>query len=92
VTPVTAGQRPGETILPLPPTNQEKESYAWRSLPYLATAIAISAAFMIVAQLLFEIRNPIALPFLLFTLVYAVYQGVSIPVNFTGRSFDLQAH
>lgn len=92
MTPVTAGQRPGETVLPAAPTDREKDSYAWRSLPYLATAIAISAVYMIVAQLALEIRNPVALPFLVFTLVFAVYQGLSIPVNFTGRSFDLQAH
>jgi cellulose synthase (UDP-forming) len=91
-TPVTAGQRSGDTVLPRAPSDQEKASYAWRSLTYLTSAITISAIFIIVAQLLFEINNPIALVFLPFTLIYAFYQAVSIPVNFTGRSFDLQAH
>lgn len=90
--PVTAGQRAGQTVLPMAPTDGEKASYAWRSLTYLTAAIAISAAYIVAAQLLFEIRNPIALPFIVFTLLYFLYQALSIPINFTGRSFDLQAH
>lgn len=92
MTPVTAGQRPGDSVLPAAPNDREKASYAWRSLPYLTAAITISAVYIIVAQFLFEIRNPIALPFMLFTLLFFIYQGISIPVNFTGRSFDLRAH
>ena len=34
----------------------------------------------------------VALPFTVYTRVYLVYQAVSLPVNFTGRSFDLAAH
>lgn len=92
MTPVTAGQRSGEIILPAAPSNQEKASYAWRSLPYLTIAIAISAAYIIAAQLLFEIDNRIALPFIGFTFIYFTYQALSIPINFTGRSFDIGAH
>ena len=44
-----------------------------------------------------EIRNAPILPiaaglFAVYTFIYLVYQLVSLPVNFTGRSFDLAAH
>jgi cellulose synthase (UDP-forming) len=50
-----------------------------------------------VAQVWFEVNNFSVLPYLIpvfgvYTLVYFVYQAVSLPINFTGRSFDLAAH
>jgi hypothetical protein len=30
-------------VLPHPPSNDEKSSYAWRSLPFLAAALCVSA-------------------------------------------------
>lgn len=78
--------------LPEPPDDLEKESYAWRSLPYLTSALATSSVCIIIAQAWFEVRNPIALPFAVYTLIYLIYQAVSLPVNFAGRSFELQAH
>jgi cellulose synthase (UDP-forming) len=84
-------------VLPEPPDNVEKSSYAWRSLPLLATALSISALCLIIAQVWFEVRYARALPFevavfVVYTAVYCVYQLVSLPVNFAGRSFDLAAH
>jgi cellulose synthase (UDP-forming) len=79
-------------VLPTPPSNEEKASYAWRSLPFLTCALSISAACVVVAQAWFEYRNPIALPFVAYTLIYFVYQVISLPINFSGRSFDLVAH
>ena len=32
------------------------------------------------------------LPFVIFTGTYAIYQAISLPVNFAGRGFDLAAH
>jgi cellulose synthase/poly-beta-1,6-N-acetylglucosamine synthase-like glycosyltransferase len=79
--------------LPAAPTDQEKASYAWRSLSYLAVAITISAFFVVLAQILFEVKNPeFAFPFAVYTLAYLAYQLLSIPVNFGGRSFDLEEH
>ena len=79
-------------VLPEPPSNEEKGSYAWRSLPFLSVALCVSAVCVIVAQLWIEIRDPIMLVFVGFTVLYAAYQAVSLPVNFAGRSFDLAAH
>jgi cellulose synthase (UDP-forming) len=84
-------------VLPGPPNDAEKDSYAWRSLPLLATALSISALCLIVAQVWFEVRYAYVLPFgvtlfAAYTAAYCVYQLVSLPVNFAGRSFDLTAH
>jgi cellulose synthase (UDP-forming) len=84
-------------VLPEPPDSAEKYSYAWRSLPLLATALLISALCLIVAQVWFEFQYARVLPFVVamfgfYTAVYCVYQIVSLPVNFAGHSFDLAAH
>jgi cellulose synthase (UDP-forming) len=84
-------------VLPEPPSEAEKDSYAWRSLPLLATALAISALCLITAQVWFEVQYAHTLPYAValfgaYTAAYFVYQLVSLPVNFAGRSFDLAAH
>jgi cellulose synthase (UDP-forming) len=79
-------------VPPLPPDDAEKLSYGSRSLAYLASALAISAAFVVIAQVLFEAGNRIALPFVLYTALYFTYQAVSLPVNFAGRGFDMTSH
>jgi cellulose synthase (UDP-forming) len=87
------GRRQGNKgILPLPPSDEEKISYAGRSLPLLFSALAISASFVVLAQILFEVKNPAALPFILYTAIFGIYQLISLPINFTGCSFDLAAH
>src|ERR1700733_7437343 len=84
-------------VLPESPSESEKASYAWRSLPFLATALSVSALCLIVAQVWFEVRYVRVLPvvvgaFAAYTAAYLVYQVVSLPVNFAGRGFDLAAH
>ena len=79
-------------VLPAVPDDAEKLSYAWRSLPFLTIALVFSSFCVIVSQAWFEMRNLIALPFALYTLLYFVYQVISLPVNFSGRSFELEAH
>ena len=84
--PVALADQPGEgLVLPSAPTDDEKMSYAWRSLPYLASAITVSALCIIIAQAWLEARYLIALPFAFYTLSYLIYQALSIPVNFGGR-------
>ena len=73
-------------------SNEEKASYAWRSLPFLAVALCVSAVCVIAAQAWFEVRETIMVGFAGYTVLYLVYQAVSLPVNFAGRSFDLAAH
>ncbi len=79
-------------ILPDVPDEFEKTSYVWRSLPFLTTALTLSSVCIIVTQAWFEVRNLIALPFIVYTFLFLVYQAISLPVNFTGPSFDLTAH
>jgi cellulose synthase (UDP-forming) len=84
-------------VLPDAPNTQEKWSYAWRSLPLLATALLISAICLVVTQVWFEVRNASALPYAVavfgtYTLIYLIYQMLSLPMNFAGRSFDLDEH
>jgi cellulose synthase (UDP-forming) len=79
-------------VVPEPPDDDEKASYAWRSLPFLAAGLAVSAACVIVSQAWMEITHPILAIFAWYTLIYAAYQALSLPVNFAGAGFDLTAH
>ena len=79
-------------VLPHSPDDTEKLSYSWRSLPFLTTAITVSTLCVIVAQVWFELDNTFALPFLLYTGMFLIYQAIAIPVNFAGRGFDLARH
>jgi cellulose synthase (UDP-forming) len=83
---------PSALVLPATPDEDEKYSYVDRNLPYLATALVVGAVSLIVSQLRFELGNLLAWPFLVFTVIYVAYQAISLPVNFTGRDFDLAAH
>jgi cellulose synthase (UDP-forming) len=84
--------RPPSPALPPPPDDDEKHAYIDRNLPYLALTLAVSAACLIVSQIRFEAHSPALWPFLAFTATYVIYQAISLPVNFTGRGFDLAAH
>jgi cellulose synthase (UDP-forming) len=79
-------------VLPHPPSNDEKSSYAWRSLPFLAAALCVSAVCLITAQAWMEIRETIMVGFAGYTVLYFAYQALSLPVNFAGRSFELAEH
>ncbi len=79
-------------VLPAPPDTEEKYSYLQRNLPYLTTTLLVGAASLIISQLRFELHDLVLLPFLLFTATYVIYQAISLPVNFAGRGFDLEAH
>jgi cellulose synthase (UDP-forming) len=83
--------QPG-VVPPAPPTDEEKYSYIERNLGYLTTVLLIGATCLTVSQLRFETQDWVLSPFLLFTVTYVAYQLISLPVNFTGRNFDLAAH
>jgi cellulose synthase (UDP-forming) len=91
--PVSAAPRrqPAAVLAP-PPDDSEKYSYAGRNLPYLTTGLVISAACLVISQLRFEAPSPALWPFMAVTITYLIYQVISLPVNFTGRGFDLAAH
>ena len=82
----------GGPVLPVPPSDAEKASYAWRSLPFLTGALTMSALCVVTAQAWLEVKYPVAAPFAVYTLAYLCYQALSIPVNFTGRNFDMEEH
>jgi cellulose synthase (UDP-forming) len=79
-------------VVPHPPGDEEKHAYTERNLVYLSTGLVISATCLIISQIRFELHSPVLWPFLAFTATYIAYQVISLPVNFTGRGFDLAAH
>src|SRR5215469_2140405 len=91
-TAAATGDRERSLTLPPPPSDQEKYAYIHRNLPYLTITLAVSAGCLIFSQLRFELHSPATWPFLAFTATYICYQAISLPVNFTGRGFDLAAH
>ena len=93
-TTVTAGTpRPQPSLtLPPPPSDGEKYAYIHRNLPYLTITLVVSATCLIISQIRFELHDLALWPFLAFTATYVIYQVISLPVNFTGRGFDLAAH
>jgi cellulose synthase (UDP-forming) len=90
--PFSGRHRRDGLVLPDAPTDEEKWSYTWRSLPFLTGALIASSMCVIAAQAWFEIRNPAALPFAAYTFLYLIYQAVSVPMNFAGQSFDPDTH
>src|SRR6185437_12304703 len=84
--------RPDPPARTHPPDEAEKYGYIERDLPYLATLLFIGARCLCLSQVRFELHAPVAWVFMIFTGTYASYQAISLPVNFTGRGFDLAAH
>ena len=85
-------QRQSCPVLPPPPDDDEKYVYAERNLPYLATILVIGAGCLITSQVRFEAHDLLLWPFMAFTATYVIYQVISLPVNFTGRGFDMTGH
>jgi cellulose synthase (UDP-forming) len=90
---LTAVER-GQTrlVVQLPPDDDEKYGYIDRNLFYLTTILVISAGCLIISQVRLEAHAPALWPFMAFTATYIIYQVIGLPVNFTGRGFDLAAH
>jgi cellulose synthase (UDP-forming) len=83
---------PTETIvLPAPPDDQEKYRYVERHLPYLAVVLVICFLASTACQIWFD-ALPGMWPFGIFTAVYVLAFGVTLPLSFTGRGFDRAAH
>jgi cellulose synthase/poly-beta-1,6-N-acetylglucosamine synthase-like glycosyltransferase len=91
---IQADRRPGQSrlVLPPPPDDKEKYSYVDRDLGYLTTVLVVGASCLIISQLRFEMHDMVLWPFIAFTGTYIAYQAISLPVNFTGKGFDLAAH
>jgi len=89
---VGAQRRMRPLVFPAPPSDSEKYGYIHRNLAYLTFTLVVSASCLIISQIRFEMHAPGSWPFLAFTATYEIYQAISLPVNFTGRGFDLAAH
>jgi cellulose synthase (UDP-forming) len=90
---VTAGEPESASLVLLdPPDESEKYCYVDRDLPYLATILVIGAMCLIISQVRFELGSPWSWPFMIFTGTYIIYQVISLPINFSGRGFDLATH
>src|SRR6204780_1336109 len=92
VGPAARGHQQGGPEPPRPPDDEEKYSYVWRNLPYLTTVIVIGSSCVVFSQLRFETQDLALSPFLFFTAIFVIYQATSLPVNFAGAGFDLDAH
>ena len=92
VGPAARGHQQGGPEPPRPPDDEEKYSYVWRNLPYLTTVIVIGSSCVVFSQLRFETQDLALSPFLFFTAIFVIYQATSLPVNFAGSGFDLDAH
>ncbi len=79
-------------VLPHPPDETEKRLYTRRNLVYLTLTLALGACCLVLSQVRFETRSGVLWPFTVITAAYALYQLISLPVNFCGRGFDLAAH
>lgn len=79
-------------LLPQPPDDEEKYSYAKRHLWVLTSCSLVSFSFLALSQLKLVRSTPwlwVYLPFLLFTVLYYL---VSLAVNASSRNFDMRAH
>ena len=83
--------RPGP-VLPIPPDDVEKYAYIDRALPYLSAWLVAGFFFLVASQVITEYRIGAAIALAPFTALYAVYQLMSLPINFTGRAFNFSAH
>ena len=93
LTAVTRNRRqPARLMVPVPPDDDEKYSFVERNVGYLATILVIGSACLCISQLRFELHDLLLWPFLIFTGTYIAYQAITLPVNFTGKDFDLAAH
>lgn len=78
-------------VLPNPPDDREKYLYIERHLPFLATVMTAGFLTATMSQLWFEATTH-SWGFTIFTLAAVLSFGLSLPLSFTGRGFDIDAH
>lgn len=85
-------QQKGLPLLPVPPTDTEKYSYADRNLALIVRASLFSFGSLLISQGRFLVTaKPLIIfaPFLAFTVVYYL---ISLCVNLGTRGFDMASH
>lgn len=78
-------------VLPVPPDDDEKYIYIKRNLGYLTVVVTLGFVAATASQLWFEYSSGMW-PFMIFTAVGVASFGLSLPLSFAGRGFDLPAH
>jgi len=86
------GGGPAPAVPPGPPDERDKASYAWRPRPVPAIALSISALPIVISQLWLEISHPVLAIFGWCTIIYLVYQAVTVPMTPACRGFDAGVH
>ncbi len=86
------GAASASVIVQAPPSDTEKYAYINRNLPYLFISLTIGFLSVTISQIFMEEHIRAALVLVGFTALYAIYQLISLPMNFTGRKFDVLAH
>jgi cellulose synthase (UDP-forming) len=92
LTRVSHGQQGGLPLLPVPPTDWEKESYSDRNISLILRASLFSFGALLISQSRFLLTAPALLvfaPLLAFTVIYYI---ISFCVNIGTRGFDIDAH
>jgi cellulose synthase (UDP-forming) len=78
-------------VLPAPPSDTERYIYIDRQLPYLVMIMVIGFTAGTASQIWFEVHTG-WWPFALFTFTGIMSFGLSLPLSFTGRGFDIALH
>lgn len=86
-----SGQHRLRLVLPEPPSDTEKYCYIDRKLPYLSVIMVIGFVAATSSQIWFEVKTG-WWPFAFFTFASIMSFGLSLPLCFTGRGFDLEIH
>jgi len=91
-----AGRRPPgrhryRLVIPAPPGDDEKYSYINRNLGYLVVVVTLGFVTATTSQIWFEFATGMW-PFAIFTAFGIVSFGLSLPLSFAGRGFDLATH
>lgn len=82
----------GLPLLPVPPTDWEKESYSDRNLALIQRASLFSFGALLISQARFLVTAPWLLVFAPLLGLTVIYYVISLIVNLGTRGFDMESH
>jgi cellulose synthase/poly-beta-1,6-N-acetylglucosamine synthase-like glycosyltransferase len=86
-----AGRHRIKIVLPEPPSDTDRYIYIDRQLPYLVMIMVLGFTAGTASQIWFEFHTG-WWPFALFTFAGVMSFGLSLPLSFAGRGFDIALH